>query len=306
MDSENCSLQSSLHQQQQQQQQQLASSPAPSLHNNNNTNTSSSTSSASSSSSSATISITSSSSLQKPLHSLPIRTAPKLIIHERENSREELEALFDPQKWTKSSSYTRRNLPYSFFKPPETGTRTPNSRSNSNVNSHSNSAAHSRQNSIDEQNLAQQQIMQHRQNLLLQQRLQHLNRSNTQQQQQQQQQTLLANSSTTAQFGGAATNPIGSSNNINNNHARSISEPVQMPMPSAHQSYFNNQLSTSTTQNNSMPPNSPFGSAGGPNSPGSLLLPQHNINNSQHQPYQQYPLGWRAFKTPEGKPYYVK
>lgn len=55
-------------------------------------------------------------------------------LHIRENSREELDALFDPKKRQLTVPLNKRNLPDSFFKPPEFGTKTP---------------SHSRNNSID-------------------------------------------------------------------------------------------------------------------------------------------------------------
>lgn len=55
-------------------------------------------------------------------------------LHIRENSMDELEALFNPKKIITSKAFKERNLPSSFFKPPEFGTKTP---------------IHSRQNSID-------------------------------------------------------------------------------------------------------------------------------------------------------------
>jgi hypothetical protein len=51
------------------------------------------------------------------------------IIHIRENSLDELEALFDPSKWLhrvtqKLPPLNKRNLPASFFRPPQKGTKT--------------------------------------------------------------------------------------------------------------------------------------------------------------------------------------
>jgi hypothetical protein len=52
------------------------------------------------------------------------------VIHVKENSMDELDALFDPTKWSNRKSnqlpLIKRNLPQSFFRPPETGgTKTP-------------------------------------------------------------------------------------------------------------------------------------------------------------------------------------
>lgn len=43
---------------------------------------------------------------------------PRAVIHMRENSLDELEALFDPKKWHKVPPLQKRNLPASFFRPP--------------------------------------------------------------------------------------------------------------------------------------------------------------------------------------------
>jgi hypothetical protein len=65
---------------------------------------------------------------QQPLNKL------KCQLHVRENSKDELDALFDPIKFKNAKPLNKRNLPDSFFKPPEKGTKTP---------------THSRQGSID-------------------------------------------------------------------------------------------------------------------------------------------------------------
>jgi hypothetical protein len=117
---------------------------------------------------------------QQQLHSKlsTSHKASKSVIHVRENSMEELEALFDKNKWPtnrsgKATPLSKRNLPQSFFRPPERGTKTPNS-NNSRQSSLTNSAQHSRQSSTDQQFLlAQQQQNQ----LLLQQKLNNLNGS---------------------------------------------------------------------------------------------------------------------------------
>jgi hypothetical protein len=49
-----------------------------------------------------------------------IRTS-KSILHYRENSLDELESLFDPTKWKSKIPLMKRNLPQSFFKPPLLG-----------------------------------------------------------------------------------------------------------------------------------------------------------------------------------------
>lgn len=81
------------------------------------------------------------------------KSAP--IIHMRENSMEELEALFDPSKWPKYRSSVsgslplhKRNLPTSFFRPPPTSIR--HHLLQKNVH-HLN--AHLRQSSVDQTNL---------------------------------------------------------------------------------------------------------------------------------------------------------
>ena len=58
----------------------------------------------------------------------------KSQLHVRENSKDELDALFDPIKLKNAKPLFKRNLPDSFFKPPEKGTKTP---------------THSRQGSMD-------------------------------------------------------------------------------------------------------------------------------------------------------------
>ena len=63
----------------------------------------------------------------------------KAQLHVRENSKDELDALFDPVKFKITKPLNKRNLPDSFFKPPEKGTKTP---------------THSRQSSIDSTLLA--------------------------------------------------------------------------------------------------------------------------------------------------------
>ena len=65
---------------------------------------------------------------QQPVNKL------KCQLHVRENSKDELDALFDPIKFKNAKPLNKRNLPDSFFKPPEKGTKTP---------------THSRQGSID-------------------------------------------------------------------------------------------------------------------------------------------------------------
>jgi hypothetical protein len=79
-------------------------------------------------------------------------------LHIRENSREELDALFDPKKRQLTVPLNKRNLPDSFFKPPEFGTKTP---------------PHSRNNSIDLANTNQlpQPQQQHFKNVLQNQHL---------------------------------------------------------------------------------------------------------------------------------------
>jgi hypothetical protein len=67
------------------------------------------------------------------LNTTPSKQAGKL--HIRENSRDELDALFDPKRRMNSKPLSQRNLPDSFFRPPEFGTKTP---------------SHSRQGSIDQ------------------------------------------------------------------------------------------------------------------------------------------------------------
>lgn len=89
------------------------------------------------------------------LHRLPSNPgkSSSSILHVRENSIDELEALFDPAKWSMRQKLpgvplNKRNLPPSFFRPPETGTKTPR------ANNYSNN--HSRQSSIDQSYASQQ------------------------------------------------------------------------------------------------------------------------------------------------------
>jgi protein yorkie len=97
------------------------------------------------------------------------------ILHVRENSIDELEALFDPSKWStkqtkKLPPLYKRNLPSSFFQPPETGTKTPK-------NMHS--AQHSRQNSIDQSHFnTNHASMLNKQYHLIHQKLSNLTNSN--------------------------------------------------------------------------------------------------------------------------------
>jgi protein yorkie len=56
-------------------------------------------------------------------------------LHTCENIRDELDALFDPKRYMSSKPFNQRNLPVSFFRPPEFGSKTP---------------SHSRQNSVDQ------------------------------------------------------------------------------------------------------------------------------------------------------------
>ena len=212
-----------------------------------------------------------------PAGSNPATRAVRAVVHERENSRDELEALFNPNKWSQSKvPFSRRNLPSSFFNPPPTGTKTPNSRSNSQAASLSSSASHSRQNSVDELNLSQQSMRQHQQNLILSQKLKSL-----------------------AQL-------------QSNNHSRSSSEPVNMVPGSPFHRQQQRLLQPIST-----------------NKPGELGQPATNyhqtLNNTsghlspqmfrqqpqQPQPInppdpQQFPPGWRAAQTSDGRPYYVK
>lgn len=75
---------------------------------------------------------------------------------------DELEALFDPSKWTHRSQipFNKRNLPASFFRPPETGTKTPRY-----------SVLHSRQSSMDHAIMIQNSNYLNKQHNLLQQKL---------------------------------------------------------------------------------------------------------------------------------------
>ena len=86
----------------------------------------------------------------------------KAVLHLRENSMDELEALFDPSKWTHRSQipFNKRNLPASFFRPPETGTKTPRY-----------SVLHSRQSSMDHAIMIQNSNYLNKQHNLLQQKL---------------------------------------------------------------------------------------------------------------------------------------
>jgi protein yorkie len=99
------------------------------------------------------------------------------ILHVRENSIDELEALFDPSKWStkqtkKLPPLYKRNLPSSFFQPPETGTKTPKNAGNS--------AQHSRQSSIDQSFLSSRNhaSMLNKQYHLIHQKLTNLSNSN--------------------------------------------------------------------------------------------------------------------------------
>ena len=123
----------------------------------------------------------------------------KSVIHVRENSMDELDALFDPNKWSKRTAsnvpFSKRNLPQSFFRPPETGTKTPK------LNSMNSSNNHSRQSSIDQTNMHNNSNYLSQQHLLLQQKLANLSNS---------------------PFNNTASQ---------NFHSRSISEPVVTNMP---------------------------------------------------------------------------
>lgn len=102
-----------------------------------------------------------------PLHPLVSMHRPsRSVVHVRENSLDELDKLFDPSKWpnkkTNLPPLVKRNLPPSFFRPPETGgTKTPKLHS----------TAHSRQGSVDQTNLQTSNIMLNQQHLLLQKKL---------------------------------------------------------------------------------------------------------------------------------------
>ncbi len=59
-----------------------------------------------------------------------INRSNRSVLHIKENSIDELDALFDPSKWSQRKTNVlpliRRNLPQSFFRPPESGgTKTP-------------------------------------------------------------------------------------------------------------------------------------------------------------------------------------
>lgn len=193
--------------------------------------------------------------------------ATRAVVHERENSRDELDALFNPNKWSQSAKvpFSRRNLPSSFFNPPPTGTKTPNSRSNSNAASLNSSACHSRQNSVDELNLSQQSVRQQQQHVLLNQKLKSL--------------AQLQSSS---------------------NHSRSSSEPVNM-LPCAfsrHQQRLLQPISSNTPSD--QPANY---QTSGHLSP--QIFRQQPVNPTSDT-QQQFPPGWRAAQTSDGRPYYVK
>lgn len=94
------------------------------------------------------------------------------VIHVKENSIDELDALFDPSKWsnrkTNQLPLIKRNLPQSFFRPPETGgTKTPKRLGGS--------TSHSRQGSVDMASLQNNSVMLNQQHLLLQKKLNTLN-----------------------------------------------------------------------------------------------------------------------------------
>lgn len=87
------------------------------------------------------------------------------VVHVRENSMDELDALFDPSKWsqrrTNQLPLIKRNLPHSFFKPPETGgTKTPFRRGTS----------HGHQSSVDF-TFGQTNSLLHQQNIKIQKKL---------------------------------------------------------------------------------------------------------------------------------------
>jgi hypothetical protein len=142
------------------------------------------------------------------------------VVHVRENSIDELDALFDPSKWsmrkTNNLPLTKRNLPQSFFKPPETGgTKTPKL---------INSNQHSRQNSIDQTNMLNHSNLLNQQHLLVQQKLNNLNGS------------PLNNNNNTGL-------PVLQSHLSSNFHTRSISEPVAAALSpfNVNQTQFNHQ-----------------------------------------------------------------
>ena len=108
---------------------------------------------------------------QQQQHQQTYHRPSRSVVHVRENSLDELDALFDPTKWinrkTNNLPLSKRNLPQSFFKPPETGgTKTPKL---------INSNQHSRQNSIDQTNVLNHSNLLNQQHLLLQQKLNNLN-----------------------------------------------------------------------------------------------------------------------------------
>ena len=127
----------------------------------------------------------------------------KSVVHVRENSMDELDALFDPNKWSKRVAtnlpLAKRNLPQSFFRPPETGTKTPK------LNSMNSSNNHSRQSSIDQTNMHNNTNYLNQQHVLLQQKLANLHNNGS--------------------------NPNGFNPNGQNFHSRSISEPVTSMPP---------------------------------------------------------------------------
>jgi hypothetical protein len=88
---------------------------------------------------------------QQPVNNI-LQSKLKTQLHVRENSRDELEALFDPAKFSSIKPLNKRNLPDSFFKPPEKGTKTPNS--------------HSRQSSVDSTLLTNSTSINHHQHNL--------------------------------------------------------------------------------------------------------------------------------------------
>jgi hypothetical protein len=111
--------------------------------------------------------------LAPALHALVARSRPnRSVIHVKENSIDELDALFDPSKWsqrkTNALPLIKRNLPQSFFRPPESGgTRTPKRPGCSTL--------HSRQGSVDQTNVHNSSALLNQQHVLLQQRLASLN-----------------------------------------------------------------------------------------------------------------------------------
>ena len=144
-------------------------------------------------------SFSSTSSNSSAAHINPLRPQHKAaILHVRENSLDELEALFDPSKWPVKRHQQqqnlpplhKRNLPASFFQPPETGTKTPRN---------GGSAQHSRQGSMD-QTYATAGQHHHQNNIMMLNKQHHM---------------LLHQKL--------------SSLSNNNSHLRSISEPVNLP-----------------------------------------------------------------------------